>query len=47
MSNSLSKKIDKKQTDLILKYMSSHLNENSNENNLYIFSTKKYKITIY
>ncbi|MGL5246329.1 MAG: ribonuclease HIII [Mycoplasmoidaceae bacterium] len=47
MSNSFSKKIDKKQIDLILKYMSSHLKENNNENILYVFSTKKYKITIY
>ncbi|MGL4616899.1 MAG: ribonuclease HIII [Mycoplasmoidaceae bacterium] len=47
MSNSFSKKIDKKQIDLILKYMGSHLKENNNENVLYFFSTKKYKITIY
>lgn len=47
MSNSFSKKIDKKQIDLILKYMSSHLKENNNENILYFFSTKKYKMTIY
>ncbi|MGL5591323.1 MAG: ribonuclease HIII [Mycoplasmoidaceae bacterium] len=47
MSSSFSKKIDKKQIDLILKYMSSHLKENNNENILYFFSTKKYKMTIY
>ncbi|MGL4357760.1 MAG: ribonuclease HIII [Cetobacterium sp.] len=47
MSSSFSKKIDKKQIDLILKYMSSHLKENNNENILYFFSTKNYKMTIY
>lgn len=47
MSGSFSKEISKKEMDLILKYMSSHLKENNNPNILYLFSTKKYTITIY
>ena len=47
MRNSFCKKIAQKQTDLILRYMSAHLKENSDGSTLYFFSTKKCKITIY
>ena len=45
MSKSFSKKIEKKLIDLILRYMNSHFEENGNVNILYIFSTKKYRMT--
>ncbi len=47
MNNTFSKKITDNEIKLILKYMKSHLYDNSNSSIQYFFRTKNYTITIY